>query len=185
MNSKKLVDALKHIPLQFLFLCLSGLIAILVMIIPSFIANGVMWFSGTMGEPLGAGALVVAIIGIVASMVSIYAFSQKAGDDAAVLACQLDKTKLSLNILYPVIIILVALVLYTGACFVFGFDYIAGAVKFLAPFIYKTPSKDFTTIPVSTRFISYIIVTVPQIPLMFIGYINAYKSRLKSIGVVK
>lgn len=185
MNSKKLVDALKHIPMQFLFLCLSGLIAILVMIIPSFIANGVMWFSGTLGEPLGAGSLVVAIIGILTSMIAMYAFSQKSGDDAAVLSFQLDKSNLSMNILYPIIITVVAVAAYTGLCFVFGFDYIAGAVKFLAPFMAKVPSKDFTNIPVSTRFIAFIIVTAPQIPLMFVGYIRAYKARLKSLGAVK
>lgn len=185
MNSKKFIDALKHIPMQFLFLCLSGLIAILVMIIPSFIANGVMWFSGTLGEPLGASALVVAVIGILTSIVAMYAFSQKAGDDAAVLSFQLDKSNLSMNILYPVIIVIVSLALYTGVCFVFGFDYIAGAVKFLAPFMAKVPSNSFTEISVSTRFISFIIVTAPQIPAMFVGYIRAYKARLKSLGAVK
>ncbi len=171
--------------MQFLFLCLSGLIAILVMIIPSFIANGVMWFSGTLGQPLGASALVVGVIGILTSMIAMFAFSQKSGDDAAVIAVQIDKSNLSMNILYPLIITVVALAVYTGLCFVFGFDYIAGAVKFLAPFIAKVPSNDFTSIPMSTRFVAFIIVTAPQIPVMFIGYIYAYKSRLKSLGAVK
>ena len=129
-----MLDALKQIPLEFLFLCLSGLIAILVMIIPSFIVKGIMWFSGTAGEPLGTGALIVAIIGIITSMIAMFAFSRKAGDDAAILSYQLDKSSLSMNILYPIIIIVVALAAYTAVCYVFGFDYIAGAVKFLAPF---------------------------------------------------
>ena len=186
MNSKKTIDALKQIPFEFLFLCLSGLIAILVMIIPSFIVKGIMWFSGTAGEPLGTGALVVAIIGIITSMIAMFAFSQKAGDDAAILSYQLDKNNVSMNILYPIMIIVVSLVLYTGVCYVFQFDYVAGAVKFLAPFIEKNPSSEpFTSIPLQTRFISFIIVTIPPIPMMVWGYISAYKSRLKSIGAVK
>ena len=186
MTSKKLIDALKHIPLQIIFLCLSGLIAILVMIIPSFIVKGTMWFSDTMGEPMGVGALIVAIIGIITSMIAMYALSQKAGDDAAILSYQLDSSNFSMNILFPVIIVLVSVAVYTAICYVFGFDYIAGAVKFLAPFMAKTPSSAyFTSIDIKTRFIAYLIVLIPQIPMMFIGYIKAYKSRLKSIGAVK
>ena len=185
MTQKKYLDALLHIPMQIVFLCLSGLIAILVMIIPSYIVNGVMWFSGTMGQPMGTGALVVAIIGMITSMVAMYAFSQKAGDDAAILSYQLDSEHFSVNPVLPVIIIVVSVAVYTGICFVFGFDYIAGAVKFLAPFIAKTSSREFSSIDTKTKFISYIIVVAPQIPMMFIGYFTAYKSRLKSVGAIK
>ena len=186
MNSKKLIDSLKQIPLLFLFLCLSGLIAILVMIIPSYIVNAVMWYSGTAGEPRGVAGLVVAIIGMITSMIAMFAFTQKSGDDAAVLAYQIDNSNLSLNFLYPVLTIVVSLILYTGICFVFSFDYVAGAVKFLAPFIENNPSSDpFSSIPIGTKVTSFIIVTAPQIPVMFVSYIVAYKSRLKSIGAVK
>ena len=185
MTSKKFTDALLHIPMQIVFLCLSGLIAILVMIIPSYIVNGVMWFKGTMGEPMGVGALVVAIIGIITSMIAVFAFSQKAGDDSAILSYQLDNNNFSVNFVLPIIIFVVSIVVYTGICYVFNFDYIAGAVKFLAPFIAKTSARDFSSIDTKTKFISYIIVLAPQIPMMFIGYFTAYKARLKSIGAIK
>ena len=45
MNSKRILDALKQIPFQVMFLCLSGLIAIFVMIIPDYISKALMWFS--------------------------------------------------------------------------------------------------------------------------------------------
>ena len=185
MTSNKMIDALKHIPLQILFLCLSGLIAILVMIIPSYIVNGVMWFKGTLGEPVGVGGLVVAIIGILTSMVAVFAFSQKVGDDSAILSYQLDSSDISPNILIPIIIMVISAALYTGVCYLFGFDYVAGAVKFLAPFMANTSSRDFSSIDTSTKFISFIIVLVPQIPMMFIGYFTAYKARLKSVGAIK
>lgn len=186
MNSKKLLDALKHIPFQFLFLCLSGLIAILAMMIPEYIVKGIMWFKGDLNAPLGVGNVIVTVIGTVAAMIAVYALSQKAGDDAAILAFQLEKDDLKLNIILPMIVNIGALIIYTAVAFVVGFDYIAGAVKSLAPLLAGTRTSDlFTSIPIMTRFIAFLIVTVPQVPMMFIGYIKAYNGRLKSIGAIK
>ena len=55
MNSKRILDALKQIPFQVMFLCLSGLIAIFVMIIPDYISKALMWFSEGMTAKLGVG----------------------------------------------------------------------------------------------------------------------------------
>ena len=78
---------------------------------------------------MGVGGLIVAIIGIITSMIAMYALSQKAGDDAAIHAYQLDNNNFSMNILFPIVIIVVSIIAYTGICYVFGFDYIAGAVR--------------------------------------------------------
>ena len=185
MNSKRILDALKQIPFQVMFLCLSGLIAIFVMIIPDYISKALMWFSEGMTAKLGVGSIIVTVIGIVASMVAMFEFMKKSGDDGALVAAQSEAGKDKFNVLYPIIIVVCSLALYTLVCFAVGFDYIAGAVKALAPLLAGFSANDvFSDISTKDRFIAYIIVTVPQIPMMFIGYIYGFKTRIKNIHAV-
>ena len=88
MNSKRILDALKQIPFQVMFLCLSGLIAIFVMIIPDYISKALMWFSEGMTAKLGVGSIIVTVIGIAASMVAMFEFMKKSGDVGALVAAQ-------------------------------------------------------------------------------------------------
>lgn len=182
MNSKRLLDALRQSLLQMLFLALAGLLAILVMIIPEYICKGVMWFQGDLNAKVGVGNLIVAIFGIIASMIAMLEFSKKAGVDAGLVAIQSEGKNTKLNIIYPIITFVIALLLYTAVSFVVGFDYVAGAVKTLAPFMAGAGGNEtFTNIDINIRFTAFIIVTVPQIPMMFVGYIMGFKNRMKAL----
>ena len=114
MNSKRILDALKQIPFQVMFLCLSGLIAIFVMIIPDYISKALMWFSEGMTAKLGVGSIIVTVIGIAASMVAMFEFMKKSGDDGALVAAQSEAGKDKFNVLYPIIIVVCSLALYIG-----------------------------------------------------------------------
>lgn len=180
MNSKRLVDALKQVPFQILFLALSGLLAILVMIIPEYISKGILWFTSDLNAQHGVGSLIVAIIGIATAMIAMLEFSKKAGVDGAIIAIQAEGSGAKINFIYPIITFGLALVVYTGIAYVLGFDYVAGAVKSLAPYMAGISVNDaFTEVDISLRFTAYIIVTVPQIPMMVIGYILGFRNRLK------
>ena len=118
-------------------------------------------------------------------MVAMFEFMKKSGDDGALVAAQSEAGKDKFNVLYPIIIVVCSLALYTLVCFAVGFDYIAGALNALAPLLAGFCANDvFSDISTKDRFIAYIIVTVPQIPMMFIGYIYGFKTRIKNIHAV-
>lgn len=180
MNSKRLVDALKQVPFQILFLALSGLLAILVMIIPDYINKGILWFTSDLNAQHNVGSLIVAIIGIATAMIAMLEFSKKAGVDGAIVAIQAEGSSTKMNVIYPLITFVLALAVYTGIAYVLGFDYVAGAVKSLAPYMAKiSVNEAFTKVDISTRFVAYLIVTIPQIPMMIIGYVLGFRNRLK------
>lgn len=180
--NKRLTDSLLQVVFQFLFLCLTGILCILVMMIPDYISKGIMWFKGSLDTTVGAGNIIVTVIAIVAAMIAMFQFSQKSGGDAAIIAKQVEGEKASVNVLHAIIVVVLSLALYTGLCRLMGFDYIAGGTKALAPFMAKMkPNDAFNEIDIKTRWIAYAIVTIPQIPMMFLGYFKGFRDRMKAM----
>lgn len=185
MNTKRLIESLKQSVFQTLFLCLAGLIAILAMMIPDYISKAISFFSGGMGTKLGIGSIIVTAFGIITAMIAMFQFMKKSGDDAAMVAVQSEPENTSVGIIYPIITIVLALIIYTGISFVLSFDYVAGAVRTLAPFMEGlATNSNLSDTSTKTRIIAFAIVTVPQIPVMLWGYIVGFRHRRANVHKV-
>lgn len=180
MNSKRLTDALKQIPLQLLLLLVTGLIAEFAMIIPGLIVKAFVWFGNSLSAESvdGVGYLVVGIIGLIASVIAVYMFMNKPGVDGAIVAEMYDTANPNLNIIYPLLIVIVSVGVYFGICCIAGYQFIGGPVSYFAPFFARaTGNTSFGDVPTSYKLISMVILVVCEIPAMIMGYIRGFKSR--------
>lgn len=186
MDSKRLTDALKQIPLQILFLVLSGLIAVFAMMIPGLIFKAYIWFSNgsSAGLQVGFDYIITGTIGLVASVISMHQFMKKPGVDGAIFASRAE-TDNKFNPMYPILIIIVSVVVYTLICIVADFQFVAGPVQYYAPFFAKAiDTAKMGEIDFSYKIIAYVILIVCEIPFMFIGYMKGFKARMSGKSLI-
>lgn len=175
-----MIDALKQIPLQIFLLLLTGLIAEFAMIIPGLIVKAFVWFGGNSSAETvnGVGYLVVGIIGLIASVISVYIFMKKPGVDGAIIADMHTPENSSLNIIYPILIVIVSVGVYFGVCCIAGYRFIGGPVSYFAPYFARvTGNTEFADVPGMWKIISMAIIVACEIPAMIVGYIHGFKSR--------
>lgn len=181
MDSKRLIDTLKQIPLQILFLLITGLISVFVMMIPGLLVKAIIWFGTTAAHEtvVGIDYIIVGVIGVVACFIAMYQFMQKPGVDCAIYAQRAEGDKAKLNPLYPIIIIVASMVIYTLICMVADFRFIADPVKYFATFFGKgTYNAEMADIAFNHKIISFVILIVCEIPAMFLGYAKGFKERM-------
>ena len=182
-----MTDALKQIPLQILLLLITGLIAEFAMIIPGIIVKAFVWFGNSSSAETvdGVGYLVVGIIGLAASVIAVYMFMKKPGVDGAIIAELHDSANSDMNIIYPIIIVVLSVGLYFGICCVAGYQFVGGPVSYFAPFFARAAGNtEFSDVPAKFKLISMAILVVCEIPAMFMGYINGFKSRKSGKSLV-
>lgn len=187
MDSKRLKDTLVQIPLQILFLILTGLIAVFVMMIPGLIAKAIIWFGNdsSAGLVVGFDHVITGTIGLVASFISMYQFTKKPGVDNAIFAQRTSGKDAKLNLMYPIIIIAASMIVYFGICYLVDFQFIASPVQYFAPYFAKVvDTTEFGDIGIQYKLISFAILAVCEIPAMFLGYIKGFKERIAGNSLV-
>lgn len=181
MDSKRFTDALKQIPLQFFLLIIAGLIAVFAMMIPGLLFKAIAWFSNgaSAGKIVGFDHIITGVIGLVASVISVYQFMKKPGVDGAIFAQRADGENAKVNPLYPGLIILVSMIVYTLICIVADFQFVAGPVQYFAPYFAKVvDTAGMGDIEFKYKLIGYIILIVCEIPAMYLGYVKGFKERI-------
>jgi len=181
MKSQRITDALKQIPLQIVFLIISGLIAVFAMMIPGLIFKAIIWFGNgsSAGNVVGFDYIITGAIGLIASVISMHQFMIKPGVDGAIFAQRDEGDNAKLSPVYPVIIIAASVVVYTLICIVANFQFVAGPVQYFAPFFAKAvDTMGMGDIDFSYKIIAFAILIVCEIPFMFIGYSKGYKARM-------
>lgn len=187
MDSKRFTDALKQIPLQILLLIVAGLIAILVMMIPGLIAKAIIWFGNgsSSGLVVGFDHIITGVIGLASSVIAMFQFMKKPGVDGAIFAQRADGANARPNPIYPILIVAVSMIVYFGVCFLVGFQFIAGAVQYFAPFFARVKDTvDYADVDLKYKLISFAIVAVCEIPAMFLGYIKGFKERISGNSLI-
>ena len=181
MDSKRLTDAFKQIPLQIFLLIISGLIAVFAMMIPGLLFKAIAWFSNgsSAGRVVGFDHMITGAIGLIASVIAMYQFMKKPGVDGAIYAQRADGDNAKLNPLYPAIIILLSMVVYTLICIIADFQFVAGPVQYFAPYFGKVvDTAGMGDVGFIYKLIGYIILIVFEIPAMYLGYVKGFKERL-------
>lgn len=187
MDSKRLVDALKQIPLQILLLITSGLIAVFAMMIPGLIFKAVIWFSNANVDEVVVGFdyIITGIIGLIASVIAMYQFMKKPGVDDAILAQRSKGDSAKLNVILPTMIVVISVGVYFLICWVANFQFIAGPVQYFAPYFEgATINFDFADVSFTNKLISFVILIACEIPAMYFGYIKGFKARMAGKSLV-
>lgn len=181
MDSKRITDALKQIPLQILFLILSGFIAVFAMMIPGLIFKAYIWFSNgsSAGLKVGFDYIITGVIGLIASVIAMYQFMKKPGVDGAIFAQRDKGDDAKLNPVFPILIIAVSMLVYFGISLLVGFSFVAGPVQYFAPyFAGVVDTVEFSDVGLTYKLIGFIILAVCEIPAMYLGYCKGYKERI-------
>lgn len=181
MDSKRFTDALKQIPLQIFLLIISGLIAVFAMMIPGLLFKAIAWFSNgsSAGRIVGFDHMITGAIGLVASVIAMYQFMKKPGVDGAIFAQRAEGEKAKINPIFPGLIILVSMIIYTLICIVADFQFVAGPVQYFAPYFAKVvDTAGMSDIGFTYKLIAYLILIVCEIPAMYLGYAKGFKERI-------
>jgi len=181
MNARRITEALKQIPLQFVLLITGAIISIFVTMIPQIGYMGIIWFGKGLDtvEPVGIGYFIIGILGLITCAISCYIFMKRPGVDDAIIANMDEGEKAKFNFIYPTIIIIGSMILYFLINLVVDFQFLAGPVNFFAPYLGKLrPNGDFSEIDFIYKAISFGILFVVEVPAMYLGYIKGFKERM-------
>ncbi len=192
MESKRLVETLKQIPFQILLLVVSGLIAVFVTMIPLLLTRAIAWVSSgsAFDSQVGIGTLITGLIGLVSSVIAMFMFMKKPGvDDAIVGNVYSDGAEVKFNPLYPVILIVVSVAVYSVLCWLVDFMFLSGPTQFIAPYIASffgevKQTAELADIELKYKLIAHGILILCEIPAMFIGYYKGFKARISGNNLV-
>ena len=188
MDSKRLIDTFKQIPLQIVLLVLTGFIAVFATLIPELLLQAIAFITKGPSSihDIRFDSIISGIVGLIASGVAMYQFMIKPGVDNAIFAQRADGEKAKINFIYPAILVLISVGVYAVICYFVDFQFIAHPVKYLAQFFAKVFGEeiktggnfDATVIPAYCKYIGFGIVLLAEIPCMFLGYMKGFKERL-------